>query len=125
MAWRHEQQDKWDAGMVEGSFGAAYASYQSGQAAAPAWWAFLRANLPQTLYGADQYGLPIMYSGVGHTDLQGCEREVGFEALECFCVMMNDHFLDVARAQGTKQRGVLHGGLVIVNLEGLAWRHLR
>ena len=54
-------------------------------------------------------------------------REVGYDNFLRYAVLENDHFLDVAR-QATRARSachqVLHGGFVIVNTEGLGWRHL-
>jgi len=123
--WRHGKQNTLGSALIEGSFGATFASWESGTETPPAWYSFLGAHMPQFLYGADEHGLPIMYSGVGRTDFLGCEREVGYEAFERFAMMMNDRFLDAARAEGAGKRGVVHGGVVIVNLEGLALRHLR
>jgi hypothetical protein len=59
-------------------------------------------------------------------------REVGPEALQRYGTMINDYFLDCARAatqrrrcgRGTEASPVLHGGIVILDMEGLSFRHM-
>ena len=77
--------------------------------------------MPVDLYGADRDGLPISYFALGRADLTGLEREVGIGALRQYCVYQNDYFFDAART-ATKNAGeILLGGIVIVDLFGLAW----
>lgn len=125
MAWREGRRQLWGANPTEGSYGADYDAFLAGTKPAPDWFAFLSKHLPQTLYGSDRFGLPIMYSHVGRTDLLGCEREVGFENLQRFGIMMNDSFLDKVRLRNKGQSDVVHGGVVIVDFEGVGVRHLR
>jgi len=128
MAWRASRAERWGVSTTAGSFGAENEAYHAAWRAAapvPAWWAFLRVNLVQGVCGLDHQGLPVYYSAVGHSDLQGCEREVGLELLQRYCVMQNDSFLDAARAARTGSGACLHGGIVIVDLDGLSWRHAR
>lgn len=152
VAWRQKRAmgatglDKWP--VQAGSFGGEHKLYMGSSGGGdsvssstrsgsktrvPDWWAFLNDHLFLKMYGCDRYGLPIVYNALGHCDLQGCTREVGFDALQRFAIMQNDYFLDVARdvsirrssnAQNAHPSVVLHGGIVIVDLEGLSWRHI-
>ncbi|CAE8664264.1 unnamed protein product, partial [Polarella glacialis] len=136
-AWRRKYAECWALDTsVTGSFGSTQAKYlralQGDGAPPPAWWAFLHAKLPLHTCGKDRYGLPVVYNALGCCDLQGCVREVGFEAVLRYVILQNDHFLDLARqatlelddarVQGNRQ--VLHGGIVILDLEGFSWRRL-
>lgn len=126
MTWRLKLEPTWGSTISEGSYGAANSDYLAGTTQPPAWWTFLKAHLPQAFCGNDKNGLPVFYSAVGHADLQGCEREVGLENLQKYCVMHNDSFLDLARAASSRSGGpVFHGGVVIVDLQGLSWRHMQ
>jgi len=116
---------------TDGSYGEAYSTYLSwsrrkSSAQPPKWWSHINSTCSMRFYGSDSNGLPILYNAVGDDDLAGIVKEVGFEAFERYGVMMNDYFLDAARAQ-TKSRGnaePVHGGYVIIDLHNLSFRHM-
>ncbi|KAJ1452000.1 hypothetical protein M885DRAFT_467841 [Pelagophyceae sp. CCMP2097] len=129
MAWRRSRAeeeprpDGYVADKVLGSFGAAEQKWCDG-AAAPAWWAFLSKYLPFELYGADRCGLPVTYLGLGRMDLAGASREIGVERLEQKIVMQNDMFIDAARIHNKETSQVHHGGVMIIDCDGMGRRHL-
>jgi len=127
IAWRLENHGRLGLRTVDGSFGAAHADFVSDPGAAPQWWSFLQSQALQILIGADKNGLPITYVGIGPADFIGCEREVGLEAVTLFFIMLHDHFLDMAwkRSAGTSAVDAVHGGIFIVDLKGLGFRHYR
>merc|ERR1712190_179492 len=112
-----------------GTLGAAYADFVADQSSAPPWWCFLQSKCLQMLIGADRFGLPITYLGLGPGDFVGCEREVGFEALIMFVMMLHDRFLDLARenmiASGGSAVDAPTGGIFIIDLHGLGLRHYK
>lgn len=145
MSLRCKQARDWGAITVAGSFGDAFVRYRemrdlpapatrapNGATSPPDWWSFLDDHLPGDIYGSDRNGLPITYNCIGKADFQGLVREVGPEALQRYGTMMNDYFLDCARAatqrrrcgRGTEAGPVLHGGIVILDMEGLSFRHM-
>mmetsp|Transcript_78176 Transcript_78176/g.253781 ORF Transcript_78176/g.253781 Transcript_78176/m.253781 type:complete len:430 (-) Transcript_78176:216-1505(-) len=105
----------------------------------PDWWTFLHEHLHMDLYSSDRFGIPISFNDFGGCDLQGCAREVGIEVLLRYVVYFNDYFLDCARQASRARRErdcgggggggeggewvALHGGIVVVDAEGLSWRH--
>jgi len=108
-----------------GSFGKLERKWCAG-APAPLWWDFLSAHLPFQIYGADRSGLPITYLGLGRMDLSSISREVGVDRLEQKIIMQNDMFLDLAReARAANRLLALHGGVFIIDLDGMSRRALK
>lgn len=134
LAWRLEQEKTWNVPLEDGSFGHKYVEYEKNPLDAPDWWAFFDRNVHATLYGDDQNGVPITYVSFGQMDMSGCVREVGGDFLTQFMVYLTDHFLDRAReayeeeieAANEEDKDAIeprHGGIVILDMEGLSWRH--
>mmetsp|Transcript_13817 Transcript_13817/g.16690 ORF Transcript_13817/g.16690 Transcript_13817/m.16690 type:complete len:898 (-) Transcript_13817:346-3039(-) len=122
-----------------GSFGCLEQEWCLKSQEPPAWWAFISSNVPFELYGSDRTGLPITYLGLGRMDLAGVVREVGIDRLEQKIVMQNDMFLDLARqrrilagdesvekstSSEIQNFRALHGGIFIIDCDGMARRHL-
>lgn len=139
MAWRCEHASLWKEDISStGSFGAQHQAFlqkkgSEGADAPPMWWLFLEGKLPISLYGADRRGVPIAYNAIGHCDLQGCVREVGFDNLMRYAIMLNDYFLDAARAATlhlkssnpqVECQSVVLDGVIILDLDGLSFRHI-
>lgn len=136
MRWRREHAAMWDVDVsATGSFGPQLANYleggqERGLPQPPDWFTFLQENLSMGLFGRDKDGLPILYNAVGHNDLQGCAREVGMFKLQHFAVMLNDYFLDIARAatrsleEDCNAGVVLLAGYVIFDMEGLSFSNI-
>mmetsp|Transcript_19223 Transcript_19223/g.66670 ORF Transcript_19223/g.66670 Transcript_19223/m.66670 type:complete len:197 (+) Transcript_19223:353-943(+) len=87
-------------------------------------------NLPFELFGADANGIPVTYIGLGRMDLSGICREVGIERLEQKMIMQNDMFIDMAREKtlaltaAAGEPTVTHGGVFVIDCDGLGRRHL-
>ena len=113
-----------------GSFGCLERAWCEKTQPPPSWWAFLSSHLPFELYGTDPSGLPVTYLGLGRMDLVGVAREVGIDRLEQKIVMQNDMFLDIARerrianGEASSNLRALHGGVFIIDCDGMGRRHL-
>jgi len=132
VSWRKDQEGAWNVPLTNGSFGSLYGKYSDNVDEAPDWWAFLHQYTHATIYGEDNFGAPITYVHFGAFDLQGCSREVGTERITQYMVYLNDYFIDCARDAYRENRedtdtqnklDAVHGGIVILDMEGLAWRH--
>lgn len=131
LTWRCEQEKAWGVELAAGSFGSQFAKHQEDPMSAPDWWAFLDRHIHATIYGDDKFGVPITYVHFGNCDIQGCVREVGELALVKYMVYLTDHFIDRAREayqeqvedEGDEDAMPMHGGIVILDMDGLSWRH--
>ena len=130
--WRRQRRNK-DGAYAEsaqGSFGGDEQAWVDGAAKPPDWWAFMTENLPFELFGADANGIPVTYIGLGRMDLSGICREVGIERLEQKMIMQNDMFIDMAREKtlaltaAAGEPTVAHGGVFVIDCDGLGRRHL-
>lgn len=136
LLWRVDKVKRWSPGSTgSGSFGGEHSELllasSRGGPSPPAWWRFLHAHVHIDIYGEDRFGIPITYSNVGDSDLEGCAREAGLDSLRRYLVYQNDFFLDRARnvsrskSEESQRLMVLHGGIVIIDLGGLGWHHRR
>ncbi|KAJ8601809.1 hypothetical protein CTAYLR_007486 [Chrysophaeum taylorii] len=132
MAWRKQRTDdvylqSTNQDPALGSFGILEREWTRGSVEAPEWWKHLTDTVPLQVYGADDSGLPITYVGFGRMDLTSICRDLGPDRLEQKLVMLNDMFLDVAREQRfmNPHLRALHGGVFIIDLDGMSRRVLR
>lgn len=132
LSWRSEKSKAWSVDLsATGSFGSEQRRFRECPSQAPAWWTFLRERIHVDVYGADRYGIPISYTNVGASDFRGCEREVGFDKFQRYVVYSHDYFFDQARAVAKKRAEdagevvVLHGGILVVDVCGIGWRHMK
>lgn len=128
IAWRREREKAWGDDLADGSFGYLFAKYMDNKKDAPDWWAFIDTWVHATMYGDDEFGAPITYVHFGKSDMTGVCREVGEDALLRFMVYLTDYYFDGARSAYKEQEEgsgdiPVHGGIVILDMDGLAWRH--
>eukprot|EP00929_Paragymnodinium_shiwhaense_P053133 TRINITY_DN26601_c0_g1_i4.p1 TRINITY_DN26601_c0_g1~~TRINITY_DN26601_c0_g1_i4.p1 ORF type:complete len:465 (+),score=73.33 TRINITY_DN26601_c0_g1_i4:81-1397(+) len=127
--------------LCNGSFGAEHdrllQEIKNGAHNVPDWWAFVNQHMPLKCFGADRFGLPILYFSLGRTDMQGLLREAGQDSLVRYFTYINDSYLDAARSVARRRQEKSTAaedepdsreccsGITIVDMSGLAFRHMK